>query len=199
MEKQMAGEEKRRVSWVDFPFLFGCFLGLCALFSLVVTIGVGLQQIWQARWPETTATIRECSIEPPVERSRANVIDCRISYVVDGQPFISAVRSMSSTAPENVDWEYPPGRVQRIFDAMQDWVDAHPPGSPLIVHYDPFNHQKAALDSTDMPLGGPQTRNDAGLTAGLSAVTAAFLAVGFFARRLFVRRSTADSPANPRP
>jgi len=26
---------------------------------------------------------------------------------------------------------------------MQEWVDAHPPGTPIVAHYDPANHKKA--------------------------------------------------------
>jgi hypothetical protein len=40
---------------------------------------------------------------------------------------------------------------------MQEWVDEHPPGTPIAVHYDPANHKKAVLLATDMPLGGRRT------------------------------------------
>ncbi len=194
MEKPTASRQQktRRVSWVDSIFLFGCFLALCTLFSVVVTLGVALQEHLQAGWPETTATIRTCSVERVGSRSTANVIDCRISYLSDGEPVVSTVRSTSSTAPERIIWEHPAGRAQQVFDAMLDWVNAHPRGSTLSVHYDPSNPRKAALVMTDMPLGGPQTEKNVRFTVDLAAVTAAFLAIGAFARSR-ARRSTAQA------
>jgi hypothetical protein len=43
------------------------------------------------------------------------------------------------------------------FELVQQWVDEHPPGTPIAVHYDPADHKKAVLVATDMPLGGPRT------------------------------------------
>jgi hypothetical protein len=63
---------------------------------------------------------------------------------------------------------------------MQEWVDEHPPGTPIAVHYDPANHKKAALVTTDMPLGGPQTPDNLKLlevTAGICALLLAIAAL----------------------
>jgi hypothetical protein len=43
------------------------------------------------------------------------------------------------------------------FDKLQEWVDEHPEGTPIVVHYDPANLKKAVLVTSDMPLGGPDT------------------------------------------
>jgi hypothetical protein len=73
--------------------------------------------------------------------------------MVGGEEIVSRVHSRSTPAPRRVIWQYPPGQFQRL----QEWVDAHPEGTPILVHYDPANHSKAVLVATDMPLGGPRT------------------------------------------
>jgi hypothetical protein len=40
---------------------------------------------------------------------------------------------------------------------LEEWVDGHPLGTPLVVRYDPVHDTKVELVATDMPLGGPQT------------------------------------------
>jgi len=178
------GETKRPPRWTGTLLLFGCFVALCALFSLVVTAGVAWQEYREAHWPEATATIRQCSVERASNRSSSNIIECRIDYIVGGETLKSRVRSMSWPASEKVFWEFHPGQAQDMFDKMQDWVGAHPPGTPIAVHYDPASHAKAALVTTDMPLGGPQTPRNVKTTEGVAAFCAVLLMIAILARRL---------------
>jgi hypothetical protein len=80
-------------------------------------------------------------------------INCSISYAVGGEEIVSHVHSHSTAAPRRLIWQYPP----RQFDKMQEWADEHPEGTLIVVHYDPANPKKAALVTTDMPRGGPDT------------------------------------------
>jgi Protein of unknown function (DUF3592) len=173
--------------WISALLLAGSFIGLCTLFSLVVTIAVAWQEHRHAHWPETAASIRQCSVESRGEQSAYYVIDCQIDYTVNHQLVTSHVLSQSLSAPEKIIWELHPGRTQRMFGEMQEWVQAHPPGTLIEVHYDPSNDGKAALVTTDMPLGGPQTEKNVKFTAALAAVCVALLAVGAIARRFAVQ------------
>ncbi|MGA7930145.1 MAG: DUF3592 domain-containing protein [Candidatus Sulfotelmatobacter sp.] len=178
------GETKRPPIWTFILLFFGCFAALCALFSLIVTAGVAWQEYREVRWPEATATIQRCRVERASNRSGSNIIDCRIGYVVDGETLKSHVNSTSWPAPEKVVWEFHPGQAQEMFDTMQGWVEAHPPGTTIAVRYDPASHAKAVLVTTDMPLGGSRTPRNVRTTEGAAALCAAMLIIAILARRL---------------
>jgi Protein of unknown function (DUF3592) len=139
----------------------GLFAGLCSIFALVVTVAEGWQEHAQAHWPVATAHVQSCGVDIYRRRTETSWIDCRISYLVDGsasgllrdEEIVSMVHSRSTPSPRRVIWQYPPNTI----GLMQEWVDQHPPGTPIVVHYDPANHKKAVLVVTDMPLGGPST------------------------------------------
>jgi hypothetical protein len=177
------GETKHPPIWTGILLLFGCFVALCALFSLIVTAGVAWQENREVHWPEASATIQQCSVERASNRSGSNIIDCRIGYVVDGETLKSRVDSMSWPAPEKVVWEFHPGKAQETFNNMQGWVEAHPPGTTIAVRYDPASHAKAALVTTDMPLGGVRTTRNIQTTVGAAALSAALLIIAIFLRR----------------
>jgi hypothetical protein len=183
----IGGETKRIPRWIGFVLLFGGFISLCTVFSLVVTAGVAWQEHSEAQWPEATASVQQCSVESAGQRSGSNIIVCRISYRVGNETINSHVHSMSSRAPEKVVWEFHPGQAQEIFNEMQDWVDAHPPGTLIAIHYNPSNQTQAVLVATDMPLGGPQTLKNVKLTGETAVISAALLAVGTILRRLWAR------------
>src|ERR1700746_4098822 len=65
---------------------FVFFVASCALFLLVVTAGVAWQEYCERHWPQTTATIQQCSLEEVAEPPPSNLIDsridCQIAYVV---------------------------------------------------------------------------------------------------------------------
>jgi hypothetical protein len=178
------GETRRHPRWAGIILLFGCFVALCALFALVVTAGVAWQEHRETQWPEATATIQQCSVERASSRSSANIIECRVRYVVGDKAVLSRVHSMSSPSPEKVFWEFPRGKTQEMFEKMQDWVEAHPPGTTIALRYHPDRHAKTALVATDMPLGGPQTPTNIKTTEGVAGLSAVLLVIGTLARRL---------------
>jgi len=132
---------------------FGLFAGVGSLFALVLAAAVGWQEHSQAQWPEVKAQVQRCGLDIYTYRSQAYWIDCRISYTVRGQEIVSRVHSRTIPKPSRLILQYPPGQ----FDRMQAWVDEHPEGTPIKVHYDPTNPGRVALVETDMPRGGPQT------------------------------------------
>jgi hypothetical protein len=153
-KRQMATERMRTGQWVRVVCGgLGLFAGLCSIFALVVTAAEGWQEHAQAQWPEATARVQGCGVDLYTHRSEAYWIDCRISYLVGGEEIVTEVHSRTTPAPSKVIWQYPAAQI----GLMQEWVDEHPPGTPIVVHYDPANHKKAVLLATDMPLGGRRT------------------------------------------
>ncbi|MFZ1009211.1 MAG: DUF3592 domain-containing protein [Candidatus Sulfotelmatobacter sp.] len=137
------------------PFL-GLSAGLCTVFALVVTAAQAWQEHAHRQWPEVTAQVLRCGLDVYTHKPESYRIDCSVSYTVHGEEIVSHVYSRSTPAPRRLLWQYPPQQFER----MQEWVDAHPEGTPIAVHYDPASHGKAVLVVTDMPLGGPQTPGD---------------------------------------
>lgn len=134
--------------------LLGIFAGLCTVFALIVSVADKWQEHAQERWPEVTAIVERCSVDPyvPLEStSRDPVwhIGCRIGYPADSTQIETRIRSHSTASG----WGGHMGR-------MQQWVALHRPGSPIVVHYNPTNPKTAVLTATDMPDGGPRTPNN---------------------------------------
>lgn len=134
--------------------LLGIFAGLCTVFALIVSATDKWQEQAQERWPEVTATIERCSVDPyvPLESaSREPVwhIGCRIGYRADSTQIETSIRSRSTASG----WG---GHMER----MHQWVALHRPGSPIVVHYNPTDPKTAALTATDMPDAGPRTPNN---------------------------------------
>jgi hypothetical protein len=105
-------------------------------------------------WPQTTATIKKCSLDPYVplrSASRTPVwhIQCRLNYSAESIQIENNIRSRSTTAG----WG---GHI----DLMAQWVAKHPSGSPIVVHYNPSDTKTAVLIDTDMPDAGPRTPNN---------------------------------------
>jgi len=155
----------------------GLFAGLCSIFALVVTLAEGWQEHAQAQWPEVTARVQSCSVDIYTRRSEAYWIDCRISYLVGGlggdEEIVAEVHSRTTPAPRRVIIQCPAMQI----GLMQEWVDGHPPGTPIVAHYDPANHKKAVLVTTDMPLGGPRTPNNLRLLGFFAGSSALLLAI----------------------
>jgi len=157
----------------------GLFAGLCTLFALVVTVGEGWQEHVHAQWPAATARIQSCGLGPVSSRRNAYYgINCRLSYLVGSEQIEAKVYSRSIPAPQRVIWQYPPNQI----GTLQQWVDEHPEGTPITVHYDPDNPRKAVLVETDMPLGGPQTANNLKLLGFAAASCVLLLTIARFAR-----------------
>jgi hypothetical protein len=81
-------------------------------------------------------------------------IRCRLIYEVGAEQNTATVYSVN--VPSRAVWQYPPNQIA----PLEDWVAEHPPGTPIVVHYNPAHHSKAVLVTTDMPRGGPQTPNN---------------------------------------
>jgi len=161
----------------------GLFAGLCTVFVLVVTAAQAWQEHTNAQWPETTALVQRCGLDIYTHNPESYWIDCSIRYMVGGEEIVSHVHSLSRPAPRRVIWQYPPGQFERL----QEWVDAHPEGTPIAVHYSPANHSTAVLVATDMPLGGPRTPDNLKLLGIAAASCVVLLAIA----RITRPRSTA--------
>ncbi|HKV92112.1 MAG TPA: DUF3592 domain-containing protein [Candidatus Angelobacter sp.] len=130
------------------------FTGLCAIFALVVSVSDSWREHMQQNWPQATAVIKHCSVDPYVPFRRAGgtpiwYIRCQIGYSVHGNQIEASIRSRSTKSG----WG-------GSLEAMHEWVYRNRPGSPIIIHYDPNAPQTAALIATDMPDAGPRTPNN---------------------------------------
>jgi hypothetical protein len=170
---------KRRGLFLLLASFFGLFAGLCTLLMLVVTVAEAWVEHAQAKWPETTAQVERCELAPYTYNSESYWIDCSVNYTVRGKEIVSHLHSRTTPDPRRVIWQYPSGR----FDKLQQWVDEHLEGTPITVHYDPANHEKAVLVVTDMPLGGPRTPGNLRLLGAFAVSCALLLTIVRIARR----------------
>ena len=118
--------------------LLGIFAGLCTVFALIVSVADKWQEHVQESWPEVTAIVERCSVDPYVliESARRDPvwhIGCRIGYGADSTQIETRIRSRSTASG----WV---GRMER----MQQWVALHRPGSPIVVHYNPTDQDRRA-------------------------------------------------------
>ncbi len=182
VERGKAMQPARR-GWV---MLMGCFLGLCTIFTLLVTGFEAWQEHAQAQWPEVTASLQSCGIRvsrkgysgPYDSRGGAYYIRCRIRYQVGAEETDTNIYSTSVRAPNLLNRQDPWAAVCEL----QAWVDTHPPGTPITVHYHPNHHQQAVLAATDMPQGGPRTPGNLKMLGITAAACAALLAIARLAR-----------------
>jgi hypothetical protein len=151
----------------------GLFAGLCTVFALVVTAAQAWQEHAHAQWPEATAQVQRCGLDIYTHKPESYRIDCSVSYKVRGEEIVSYVYSRSTPAPRRVISQYPPQQFERL----QEWVDAHPEGTPIAVHYDSANHSKAVLVATDMPLGEPRMPDNLRLLGVAAASCLVLLAI----------------------
>jgi hypothetical protein len=154
----------------------GLFAGLCTVFMLVVTAAQAWQDHAHAQWPEATAQVQRCDLDNYTHEPEWYRIDCSVSYTVRGEEIVSHVYSLSTPAPRR--WQYPQQQLERL----QEWVDAHPEGTPIAVHYDPASHRKAVLVVTDMPRGGPPTPGNLRLLGIAAASCVVLLAIARITR-----------------
>jgi hypothetical protein len=151
----------------------GLFAGLCTLFALVTTAVQAWQEHARAQWPEATTQIQRCGLEIYMHKPESYRIDCTVSYTVRGEELVSHVYSLSTPAPRRVIGQNP----RRQFEMLQDWVDAHPKGTPVAVHYDPASHRRAVPLVTDMPSGGRRTPDNLKLLGVAAASCVVLLAI----------------------
>ena len=118
------------------------FSGLCTAFALLVTAAQAWQEHNQERWPEVTAHVDSCGLEPTSSGEKIYHIRCRLSYVVGGEQNVTTVLSMS----------------RNQMGPLEQWIDQHPPGTPIFVRYDPADHPQVV--TTDKLVGGPHTQGN---------------------------------------
>lgn len=163
--------------WLGVAVL-ALFTGLCSIFALVVTLAEGWQEHAQAQWPQATARLQSCGVDIYTHKPEAYWIDCVIRYSVGAQEIVAKVHSRSTPAPRRVISQNPAMQI----GIMQEWVDAHPPGTAIAVHYDPVNHKNAVLVATDMPLGGLKTPDNLRLLGVAAGSCALLLAIARITR-----------------
>jgi hypothetical protein len=178
-----AGAEAQNLpTWRRVAVLLSGFFtvaaGLSTIFVLVMTAAQAWQEHNQAQWPATMAQVQSCSLDIYTYQSDAYWINCSVSYQVNSEKITSRVHSLTISSPRGVIGQNPSGQ----FDRMQAWVDVHPEGTPIKVHYDPVNYGKAVLVETDMPRGGPQAPNGLKLLGYCAASFVLILAISRIVR-----------------
>jgi hypothetical protein len=128
------------------------FSALCTVFALVMTVAQAWEERNQARWPEAVARVDQCALTQRSIRERERYyILCRLRYAVGAQQNAANVYSLS--VPSREIWQYPPNQIA----PYEQWVSAHPPGTPIVVRYNPTHPAKVVLVEDFMPRGGPHT------------------------------------------
>ena len=145
---------KRQLSYAALMVLV-VFSALCTLFTSVVTAAQAWQEHAKERWPEVTAHVERCGLDQTSSgRRNKYYIHCRLRYMVGAEQNVANVYSSNVPSPEVR--QYPPNQIA----PLEQWVDEHPPETPIPVRYDPAKHVKVVLVGSYMPLGGPRTPNN---------------------------------------
>src|SRR5579871_3923286 len=133
--------------WVGVLALFA-LSGLCTIFVAVGTVAQAWQEHAQESWPEVTARVEKCRLHQSSTRKRDRYyIDCILGYEIGLEP--------------NQVHVYSVGRVQWAFTGpLQEWIDAHPVGTPIGARYDPGDLKKIVLLPPYMPGDGLHTANN---------------------------------------
>lgn len=184
--------QKGPLMWLGLMVLVVLF-GLCTIFASVVTSAQAWKEHAQARWPEVTARVDECGLNRTSSGRREKFyIRCRLSYAVGAERNVTNVYSSNVPSP-NI-WQYPPNQI----GPFEEWVDEHPPGTPIVVHYDPADHTKVVLVANYMPLGGPRTPNNVKLLEFLAGSFLVLLTIARIARpRSLCQSGSSSRPLNP--
>ena len=145
-DSQMTIAPRRGQQWLGLLTLFAV---LCTIFALIVSVSDATREHAQQSWPEATAIIQRCSVDPYVPfRSRNPVwrIRCRIDYRAGENQIETAIESRTTASGWGGDLQ-----------GMREWVARHRSGTMMTIHYDPSDVSKAVLTETDMPYAGPRT------------------------------------------
>jgi len=180
--KRKPGADNGSLTMQGLVGLLGLFFGLCAIFAAVVSAAEAYREHVQSGWPEATARIQECSVEPyePFRSDGSGKIwhiECRIMYAPDSQEIATRIRSRS--APHGAD-----------IAPLDQWVAEHPRLTIIAIRYDPSDHKRAIAAGTDMPYTGPRTPQNLKLLLIFALGCVVFLA---FAR--LIRKGPDDQPA----
>jgi hypothetical protein len=168
-------------TWRGFFLLAGMFFAACTAFAALTTSIEAWQEHVRARWPAATAQIESCSVDFAYSEEKYVTIVCAIRFTVEKEIIKARVTSRKARVPNQVYFRWPQNPVGEI--EMQSWVDEHPKGKPIQVHYDPAKHAKVVLADSDMPLGNASTPGNLRVLGVFAAISVLFLAVGLIARR----------------
>ena len=164
-------------TWRRFLFqasaIFAALAALCTVFAVIATLANAWQEHEQAAWPQAAASVINCEIAETSSSSRRYNIRCRLKFIANFQQARTTVYSIDVPPADAV--QYPLNQIAPFID----WVNAHPPGTSLVVRYNPTQPSKIIMAGDYMPMGGPQTPNDIKL-AGACAVS--FLVLFLIAR-----------------
>jgi hypothetical protein len=105
-----------------------------------------------------------------------------LSYTVGSEQNVTSIISMNAPAREV--WQYPPNQIE----PLEKWLDAHPPGTPILVRYDPARHTRVV--TTDRLVGGPHTQGNVRLLEVGAGSFVILLTIMLITRR---HQSRADS------
>ena len=151
--------------------LLGYFLVLCALVGMVKTGIDTYEESKHAKWPTVLATLTQQTVRQARPKGRASAsrylwyIQGEVRYNVAGEALTSNLRSRITYS-------------EREAARMRRWVSHHPPGTSLLVRYDPQYHNIVVPDGGDMPESGPQTSDDLKLVLIFLLPSIAFVAIG---------------------
>lgn len=161
--------------------LAGAFFAVCTAFAALITAIEAWQEHVQARWPAATAQIKSCSVDFAYSEEKYVYIACFIRFFAEKETIETLVTSRKARAPNEVLLQWPENQVGEM--EMQSWVDDHPEGTSIQVHYDPAAHAKVVLVDADMPLGDATTPGNVRILGILTAISAPILAFGLIVRR----------------
>ncbi len=167
--------------WRGVLLLLGGFAGLCALVAGLAAGFDAWRERVHASWPAATAHVERCGIHEYKSRGLYYSIRCRFAYKVAGEALAAQLGSGSVPDPAQVIARTP--GFPTLGD-LQAWVDAHPAGTVVELHYDPDSPGDAALVDTDMPLAGPHSPVDLQLAAGFALASLVLLLIGIVWGRL---------------
>jgi hypothetical protein len=178
---------KGQLIWLGLMVLVA-FSGLCTIFVAVVTAAQAWQEHAQAQWPEVTAHVDRCGLNQTSSGRREKYyIRCRLSYAVGTEQDVANVYSRNVPSPKV--WQYPPNQI----GPFEEWVDGHPPGTPMVLRYDPANHTKVVLVAADTPLGGPRTATNLKELEVAAGSFLVLLTIARITRPRFLRQSGRSS------
>lgn len=127
---------KGQLMWLGLVVLVA-LSGLCTILASVATAAQDWQEHAQARWPEVTARVERCGLTQTSTRRRDRYyIRCRLSYAVGAEQNATTVYSFRRYLPDQT-------------GPLQEWVDQHPQGTPIVVRYDPAHHAKVVMAATE--------------------------------------------------
>jgi Protein of unknown function (DUF3592) len=164
--------------------------GLCTIFALVVTVAEAWQEHAQTRWPEAIAHVERCGmVQTSTGRRNNYYIRCRLIYAVGDEQNVATIYSRN--VPSTEVWQYPRNQIA----PYEKWVGEHPPGTPIVVRYDPDNHSKIARLNIDMPSAGPRTPSNIKLLEVCAGSFLVLLAIAQITRPRALRQN--EYPSMP--